>query len=71
MATGSISRLVRDRGFGFIKSPESSEDVFFHSSSIQGGAFDDLNEGQSVEFDIEADPKQPNRSRASNVRVGS
>jgi cold shock protein len=71
MATGNISRLVRDRGFGFIKSPESSEDVFFHSSSIDSGVFDDLNEGQTVEFDMESDPKQPNRSRAAHVKVSA
>ena len=71
MATGSITRLVRDRGFGFIKSSESSEDVFFHSSSLDQGVFDDLNEGQEVEFDIEADPKQPNRSRAAHVKVSA
>ena len=68
MATGSISRIVRDRGFGFIKPDDGTSDIFFHSSSIADGAFDDLQEGQAVEFDSEPDPKQPDRVRAKQVR---
>ena len=71
MATGNISKLVRDRGFGFIKPSDSTEEVFFHSSSVEQPTFDELNEGQEVEFDAEPDPKQPNRSRAAHVRVAS
>ena len=71
MATGNISKLVRDRGFGFIKPSDSTEEVFFHSSSVEQPTFDELNEGQEVEFDAEPDPKQPNRSRAARVRVAS
>ena len=69
MATGQIKRLVRDRGFGFIRPEGASEDIFFHSSAMQGGIFDQLNEGQNVEFETEADPRDSNRSRAINVRA--
>jgi CspA family cold shock protein len=69
MATGQIKRLVRDRGFGFIRPEGASEDIFFHSSALMGGIFDQLNEGQTVEFDREADPRDPGRSRAINVRL--
>lgn len=68
MASGTIARLVRDRGFGFIQPSEGGNDVFFHSSAVQSPTFDELNEGEQVEFDVEADPRQPNRSRATNVR---
>ena len=71
MATGKIKTLVRDRGFGFIQPDGSSEDVFFHSTSVASGGFDSLSEGQQVEFDKEADPRNPSRSRAGNVRVGA
>jgi CspA family cold shock protein len=71
MATGQIKRLVRDRGFGFIRPEGATEDIFFHSSSLQSGVFDQLNEGQTVEFDKEADPRDPKRSRAVNVRLAS
>jgi len=71
MATGQIKRLVRDRGFGFILPAGASEEVFFHTSSLAPGAFDQLSEGQTVEFDKEADPRDARRSRAANVRVAS
>lgn len=71
MATGKITRIVRDRGFGFIKSSDSNEEVFFHTTALAAGGFDDLKEGQDVEFTIQADPRNPSRSRAANVRVVS
>jgi CspA family cold shock protein len=68
MATGQIKRLVRDRGFGFIRPEGATEDIFFHITSVRG-TFDELNEGQQVEFDKEADPRDARRSRATNIRV--
>ena len=62
---GKISRLIRDRGFGFIAA-EDGKDVFFHRSALVGGDFDSLEEGTGVEFDSESGPKGP---RAVNVRV--
>lgn len=70
MATGSITKIVRDRGFGFIKSSDGSDEVFFHSSAVEQPTFDELNEGQTVEFDVESDPKDSSRSRAAHVRAG-
>ena len=69
MATGTITRLVRDRGFGFIQVEGRTEEVFFHTSSVEQPTFDELNEGQKVEFEVEPDPRQPQRSRASHVRL--
>jgi CspA family cold shock protein len=67
--TGQIKRLVRDRGFGFIRPEGASEDIFFHSSAVTGTMFDELSEGQNVEFDKENDPRDSRRSRAVNIRV--
>ena len=69
MATGQIKRIARDRGFGFIRPAGETEDLFFHSSAVQDGDFDSLNEGQSVEFDKGADDRNPSRQRALNVRA--
>ena len=63
MPSGSIKRLVRDRGFGFIRD-DGGQEWFFHRSSVQG-SFDQLNEGQRVVFDEEPSAKGP---RAGNVR---
>jgi CspA family cold shock protein len=63
MATGTIKRIARDKGFGFIRD-SGGQDWFFHRSSVQG-SFDTLSEGQKVSFDEEQSPKGP---RAGNVR---
>ena len=48
MATGTVVRLIRDRGFGFIRLDDGSE-VFFHHSSMPPGDFDQLHENEQVE----------------------
>jgi CspA family cold shock protein len=61
---GTIKRIIRDRGFGFIRTAEGQE-VFFHRSCLQGLDFDALREGASVELDVERGDKGP---RATSVR---
>ena len=69
MATGQIKRLERERGFGFIRPDGASEDLFFHSSAMQGVLFDDLSEGQNVQFEEGADERDARKRRALNVRL--
>jgi cold shock protein len=64
MPNGSIKRLVRDRGFGFIRDDNGLE-WFFHRTAVTDGTFDQLNEGQRVSFEEEPSAKGP---RAGNVR---
>ncbi len=66
---GTIQRLERGRGFGFIRPEGAPDDLFFHSSALQGLVFDDLQEGQAVEFEKGQDERNPSRSRAVNVRA--
>ena len=61
---GTIKRVVRDRGFGFIRSTDGQE-VFFHRNGLQQMDFDSLKEGSTVEFEVEQSEKGP---RAANVR---
>ena len=49
MARGTIRRLM-DRGYGFIKT-EQEEDLFFHRNDLEGVEFNNLREGQEVEFE--------------------
>ena len=67
MATGTVKKLVRERGFGFIQGQDGVE-LFFHRSAFAGGGFDTLTEGQAVEFDVEKGDKGP---RAANMRMGA
>jgi len=64
MATGTIRRLIKDRGFGFIKTDEET-DLFFHRNELQEVDYDSLTEGQQVEFEIE----QGRGGRPQAVRV--
>jgi cold shock protein len=63
MAEGTIKKLT-DKGFGFIKT-EDGDDVFFHSSAVQGISFEELREGQRVSYTEGQGPKGP---RAENVK---
>ncbi|HEX2037763.1 MAG TPA: cold shock domain-containing protein [Chloroflexota bacterium] len=66
--TGSIVRIVRDRGFGFIRT-ETGEEVFFHATGVVGGVpFDSLSEGQTVTFEKERDTRGRGE-RAVNVQL--
>ena len=64
MAEGTIKR-VTEKGFGFIDTG-GDKDLFFHMSSLEGIAFEDLREGQQVSFTEGRGPKGP---RAENVRL--
>jgi len=63
--TGTVRRLVSDKGFGFVAASDGNE-YFFHQSACLGTPFDGLREGQSVTFDTGQGPKGP---RAENVRT--
>ena len=68
MAQGTIKSMRDDRGFGFIAPDGGNQDIFFHSSAVEGRMFDELREGQRVEFEAGTDPRNPGRSRAEHVR---
>src|SRR5262245_44857572 len=65
MPTGTIARLLIDKGFGFIRD-EGGIEHFFHRSSVRGAVFELLREGQRVEFTPEESQKGP---RAGDVRL--
>ena len=67
---GTIVRLVRDRGFGFIKAENGSE-VFFHATGVTGSTpYDNLQEGQTVTYEKEQDSRGRGE-RAVNVQPTS
>jgi CspA family cold shock protein len=69
MPQGTIKKLVSDRGFGFI-SGQDRGDVFFHLASVVGVSFEDLREGQPVEYEIDQGGKGGGKGpRASSVKV--
>ena len=65
--TGQIIRLIRERGFGFLKAQDGRE-VFFHRTELQGTSFDALRGDEQVEYDMGTDARS-GRERAVNLRV--
>jgi len=63
--TGTITRLVSEKGFGFVAATDGSE-YFFHQSACTNARFDDLREGQAVTFEKGQGPKGP---RAEDVQT--
>ncbi len=66
MEQGTIKRLT-DRGFGFISREGSDKDLFFHSKELVGVTFEELKEGDSVQFEIAESPKGPNAVKVSKI----
>ena len=61
---GKIKKMVRDRGFGFIRGDDGKE-VFFHRSGLNAADYDSLSEGDTVEYVVQEGPRG---ARAENVR---
>lgn len=62
--TGTIKKIVGDRGFGFIAREGEAKDLFFHSKDVSGVTFEELREGDTVSFDVVQGEKGPS---AQNV----
>ena len=65
MATGTIARLLIDKGFGFIRDEGGTEHIL-HRSAVRDAEIELLREGQRVDFQPEESTKGP---RAGNVRL--
>jgi CspA family cold shock protein len=58
--TGTIKKIMRQKGYGFIKPDDGSEDVFFHRGSLAPRSqIEDLNEGDTVQFQTRKGDKGP------------
>ena len=63
--TGTVKFFNTEKGYGFI-SREDGEDVFVHFSNIEGDGFKNLEDGQTVEFEVGEGRKG---EEAQNVRA--
>jgi CspA family cold shock protein len=65
MPTGTVSKFMDNKGFGFITPDGGGKDIFVHHSDIKMDGFRSLQPGQRVQFDLSQEAKGP---KASNVR---
>ncbi len=66
--TGTVKWFNAGKGYGFITSDESEDDIFVHFSEIQADGFRKLLEGQRVSFDLSRE-NNTGKLRAQNVVV--
>jgi CspA family cold shock protein len=66
---GQVKWFSRQKGYGFIIVEGSGEEIFVHRTALEG--LYSLEEGQKVEFEIEAAPKGPEAVRVSPLRAGA
>jgi len=67
MPKGTITRLIADQGYGFIRTEEEGDIFFhFHRNELVGIAYESLRESQQVEFEVK---RTPQGLAAVNVRL--
>lgn len=55
---GKVVRIVKDKGFGFIKGEDGIE-YFFHRTALTNLPFEQLQLAQDVQFEENEGPKGP------------
>ena len=66
MEQGTVKWFNADKGFCFIER-ESGDDVFVHFSAINSDGFKTLEEGQSVEFEVEEGARGPQAANVTKI----
>ncbi|MFH1045885.1 MAG: cold-shock protein [Candidatus Omnitrophota bacterium] len=66
MARGKVKWFSNQKGYGFITT-DSGSDIFVHFSAVQGDGYKSLEEGQEVEFEVEAGPKGEQAKNVTRV----
>jgi CspA family cold shock protein len=56
MERGTVKWFNGEKGYGFIQR-SSGEDVFVHYSAINSSGYRSLEQGDTVEFDVQKGPK--------------
>jgi cold shock protein len=69
MAQGTVKWFNSAKGFGFIAPDDGSKDAFVHISAVERAGLAGLNEGQRVEYELQAG--RDGKSSAENLSIVS
>lgn len=50
---GKVKWYNQDKGYGFIEPDDGGKDVFLHKSALEKSKISNINDGQSVSYDLE------------------
>ena len=64
MPKGTVKWFNPTKGYGFIQPAAGGKDVFVHISALERAGLRSLNDGQSIEYEIES-----NRGKESAVNL--
>ena len=64
---GTVKFFNHSRGFGFVAPEDGSKDVFLHVTALERSGVSAVNEGDTITFDIEDDPRGRGK-QATNVQ---
>jgi cold shock protein len=67
VATGTVKWFNATKGYGFIQPSDGGKDVFVHISAVERAGLSNLNEGQSIEYELTTG--RNGKSSAENLRV--
>ena len=67
MATGTVKWFNPVKGYGFITPDEGGKDAFVHISAVERAGLSTLQEGQKVNFYLEA--ARNGKSSADNLTI--
>lgn len=70
MEKGTVKWFNSAKGFGFI-SRASGDDVFVHFNAITASGYKSLNEGDTVEFEVEQGPKGLAAAKVTVIKSNS
>jgi len=68
MSKGTVKWFNGKKGFGFIQPEDGGTDVFVHISAVERAGMHSLSEGQTIFFDVVANPRT-GKSAAENLRT--
>jgi cold shock protein len=67
MAQGKVKFLYSQKGFDFIQPTDGGPDVFVHISAVERAGMSNLNEGQTLTYDVVSERGKLAASNLQNV----